>query len=96
MRLSACQATVVTANSQRAAELPFQARHQVVQLFDDGQHGVGLGEIDARFLQLLHRVVVAAGLQQRQIALARLAGAASPCMISRDRRAAEAKHVAYW
>ena len=54
-------------------QLPFEPRDQIVELIDDGQHGVGLAQIDARLLQQLHRIVAAARPEQRQEALARLA-----------------------
>ena len=83
-----------TSGSRR--ELPLQPRDQIVELLDDRADGVGLAQIDARLLQQLHRIVAAAGAQQRQVALARVApGLPVPCMIScaMPRRRREAGRV---
>ncbi len=61
---------VVTAKKSAGGQLPLEARHQVVQLFEDGANGIGLCEIDAGFLQLFHRIVIASRLQEREIARA--------------------------
>ena len=62
--------------------LPLQPGHQIVELIDDRQDRVGLAQIDAGLPQQLHRIVAAAGAEQRQVAVARvrlLLG--PPCMI---------------
>ena len=50
--------------SPNCGELPFEPGDQVVELLDDRADRVGLAQIDARLLQLLHRIVVAARAQQ--------------------------------
>ena len=77
-------------------DLAFQPRHERVELIDDGPNGFGLAQIDAGALQQRHRMIAAARLQQRQIAVdGGGRSAAEPpvsCFIS---CALDAKQVAY-
>ena len=46
----------------------FHLRHQFIHLVDHCLHRRALTEVDTGFLQLLHRVIVAAAFQEREIA----------------------------
>ena len=52
-------------------QLDFELRHQLVHLIHHGLHGARIGQIDARLLQLRHRMVVATRFQQIDVALQR-------------------------
>ena len=52
-------------------QLSLQPRDQIVELIDDRADRVRLAQIDAGLLQQRHRIVAAARLQQRQVAVAR-------------------------
>ena len=84
--------------SPNCGELSFEASHQFLHLLDHRADGVGLAQVDARLLQLLHRIVVAARPQQRRgsVPAPRRARPRVPSMISFASRAADAKQVAYW
>ena len=71
---------------------------QRVELIDDGADRFGLAQVDAGALQQRHRMIAAAGLEQRQIAVdgrraLGVGSASSVCFIS---CALDAKQVAYW
>ena len=54
--------------SPNCGELSFEASDELLHLPDHGADGVGLAQVDARLLQLLHRIVVAARPQQLEVA----------------------------
>ena len=62
------------AQSLLRAELFLQARNETIELIDHGADRVGLTEIDAGPLQLLHRIVAAARAQQIEEAFRRGGG----------------------
>ena len=75
----------------------FELRHQVVELIDDGPDGFRLAQVDAGALQQRHRVIAAARLEQREVAIdrggaLRLGRRSVSCFIS---CALDAKQVAY-
>ena len=77
-------------------DLVFQLRDERVELIDDRADGFRLAEVDAGMLQQRHRVVAAAGLEQRQIAVdGGLALGGDPLVICFISCALDAKHVAY-
>src|SRR5581483_1459304 len=52
---------------RKVADRGFELRDKAIELTDDGADGFRFTEIDAGALQQRHRMVAAAGLQQRQI-----------------------------